>query len=108
RRGERGTRDKGASERLAFSRAARIARRAERGKAPHRGAAAGSLAGVLDGLHDADQAVVAEALELLDRPALGLGLGALDHAVDELLGEVRRLELGPRQLQSRAELLEHV
>ena len=58
--------------------------------------------------HDVDQVVVAEPLELSHGPALGLLLAAGGHHLDEVLGQVRGLQLRPRQLQGRAELAEHV
>jgi hypothetical protein len=51
-------------------------------------------------LLDGDQIVVAQALELADRAARRLLLGALDHAIDQGLGQFRRLEFGPRPFQA--------
>src|SRR5262249_32650594 len=70
--------------------------------------ASGGLARVLHRAEYAYDAVVTKALQVLDRPALGLFAGALDHAVDQRLRQLRRLVVGPGQIEGRAELLEHV
>jgi hypothetical protein len=59
-------------------------------------------------LLDGDQIIVAQPLEFTNRAAAGLCLCALDHAIDQLLGELGSLELGPRPLQAGPELREHM
>ena len=63
---------------------------------------------LLQYLLDSDQIVIAQPLELADRAAGRLRLRTGDHLVDEPFGELRRLELGPRPLQARSELPQHV
>ena len=58
--------------------------------------------------HDADEAVVAQALELGDAAARGLRPRAFHHGVDEGVVELGCLEPRPWQLQRRTELLQHV
>src|SRR6202044_3951770 len=48
------------------------------------------------------------ALELTDRAAVGLCLGALDHPIDQRFRELRCLELRPGPLQAGTELAQHV
>src|SRR5579862_9413224 len=61
-----------------------------------------------DGPAHGNEAIVSEALQFLDRFSGGLGLGALDHAPRQLGRQRGTLELGPRQLQGRAEMLHEV
>ena len=62
----------------------------------------------VDAVDQADQQLVAVPLPVLDRAAAGLDRRALDHALGKLRRQLRRLQLGPGQLQGRAELLQHV
>ena len=58
--------------------------------------------------HHTYQVVVPEALQLLDRPTVGLRLAALRHRLDQPIRQLGRHQLRPRQLQGRTELAEHV
>src|SRR4029450_4429059 len=81
---------------------------ASRCEPSYRGLAPGGFAAILHGLQHADDAVVTEALEILDRPALGLLGRPVHHALDQLLRQLRRLVVGPGQIERGAELLQHV
>src|SRR5581483_10831734 len=59
-------------------------------------------------LLDVYQALIPEPLELTDRAATRLGLRTLDHAVDQPLRELRRLEFRPGPFQTGTELFEHM
>ena len=58
----------------------------------------------LQALHHRDQAVVAQPLQLADRAAARLLVGLRHDLVEQLVGQLGRLQLGPGQLQGRAEL----
>ncbi len=61
-----------------------------------------------ENLLDGDEIIIAQALEFPNRTARGLVLGALDHAIDQGFGELGRFEFGPRPLEARAELRQHM
>ena len=58
--------------------------------------------------HHGDQICVSEPLQVLDGAAVRLRLGSLGHAPDQLLGQLRGLEMCPGKLQCGPELLQHV
>ncbi len=55
-----------------------------------------------------DQAIVAQSLQLADRLAGGLVVGLARDGLDQLIGELRSDQLGPGQLQRRAELVQEM
>ena len=59
-------------------------------------------------LHHRNQAVVAQPRQVPDGPAGRLGVGLGDDPGDQIVGELRPLEMGPRELEGRSELLQEV
>src|SRR5262249_47721696 len=69
---------------------------------------AGGPTTIVDRLQHADDTVVAKALQILDCPSLGLRRSALHHALDQFLRQLGGLVVGPGQVESGSELLQHV